>query len=134
MGYATRDGEIRLIELPDATLGELRNYIGSVAASADGGLIGVSSPEGSTILAIDPDTATVVASLGLENGCGIAPDTVARAAAAGANVLVAGSALFRDPAGLAHAVADLRDRASAEGSASSSAASRTRNDAGQSEP
>ncbi|HEU4840014.1 MAG TPA: ribulose-phosphate 3-epimerase [Ilumatobacteraceae bacterium] len=44
---------------------------------------------------------------------GIAPDTVARAAAAGANVLVAGSALFRDPAGLAHAVADLRDRATA---------------------
>ena len=31
---------------------------------------------------------------------GIAPDTVAGAAAAGANVLVAGSALFRDPAGL----------------------------------
>ena len=42
---------------------------------------------------------------------GIAPDTVAGAAAAGANVLVAGSALFRDPDGLAHAVADLRQRA-----------------------
>jgi len=44
---------------------------------------------------------------------GIAPDTVAGAAAAGANVLVAGSALFRDPEGLAHAVADLRSRAEA---------------------
>ncbi|HEX9995261.1 MAG TPA: ribulose-phosphate 3-epimerase [Acidimicrobiales bacterium] len=42
---------------------------------------------------------------------GIAPATVAGAAAAGANVLVAGSALFRDPEGLAHAVADLRHRA-----------------------
>jgi ribulose-phosphate 3-epimerase len=42
---------------------------------------------------------------------GIGPDTVARAAAAGANVLVAGSALYRDPAGLGHAVADLRARA-----------------------
>jgi ribulose-phosphate 3-epimerase len=44
---------------------------------------------------------------------GIAPDTVAGAAAAGANVLVAGSALFRDPEGLAHAVTDLRSRAEA---------------------
>ena len=87
VGYATRDGEIRLIELPDATLGELRNYIGSVAASADGGLIGVSSPEGNTILAIDPDTATVVASLGLENGCGIAPDSVGLLASSGEGAL-----------------------------------------------
>lgn len=42
---------------------------------------------------------------------GIGPATVAGAVAAGANVLVAGSALFRDPNGLAHAVADLRARA-----------------------
>jgi ribulose-phosphate 3-epimerase len=39
---------------------------------------------------------------------GIAPDTVARAAGAGANVLVAGSALFGDPDGLEHAVTELR--------------------------
>jgi ribulose-phosphate 3-epimerase len=44
---------------------------------------------------------------------GIGPSTVAGAVAAGANVLVAGSALFRDPEGLAHAVADLRKRAEA---------------------
>ena len=42
---------------------------------------------------------------------GIAPDTVGGAASAGANVLVAGSALYRDPEGLGHAVADLRARA-----------------------
>jgi len=42
---------------------------------------------------------------------GISPDTVAGAAAAGANILVAGSALFRDPKGLEHAVSDLRVRA-----------------------
>jgi len=39
---------------------------------------------------------------------GIAPATVAGAAAAGANVLVAGSALFEDPEGLEHAVTELR--------------------------
>lgn len=44
---------------------------------------------------------------------GIGPDTIAAATAAGANVLVAGSALYRDPLGLQHAVADLRSRANA---------------------
>jgi ribulose-phosphate 3-epimerase len=44
----------------------------------------------------------------LEVDGGIAPATVQGAAAAGANVLVAGSALFRDPLGLEHAVAELR--------------------------
>lgn len=44
---------------------------------------------------------------------GIGPATVAGAAAAGANVLIAGTALYRDPRGLAHAVAELRARAQA---------------------
>jgi ribulose-phosphate 3-epimerase len=44
---------------------------------------------------------------------GIAPGTIAAATGAGANVFVAGSALFRDPAGLAHAVEELRTRAMA---------------------
>ena len=47
----------------------------------------------------------------LEVDGGIGPDTIAGAAAAGADVLVAGSALFRDPEGLEHAVSDLRSRA-----------------------
>ena len=42
---------------------------------------------------------------------GIGPATIAGAATAGANVLIAGSALYRDPEGLGHAVADLRQRA-----------------------
>ena len=44
---------------------------------------------------------------------GITPGTVTGAARAGANVLVAGSALFRDPQGLEHAVTELRDLATA---------------------
>ncbi len=72
IGYATLDGEIRLIKLPESTLDGLRNYIGSVAASADGGLIGVTSPEGDMILAIDAEGGTPVASGLLRNGCGIA--------------------------------------------------------------
>src|SRR5688572_20697161 len=44
---------------------------------------------------------------------GIAPSTITGAAAAGANILVAGSALYRDPEGLAHAVTELRELAEA---------------------
>lgn len=44
---------------------------------------------------------------------GITPATVAGAVAAGANVLIAGSALYRDPEGLGHAIGDLRARAEA---------------------
>jgi len=49
----------------------------------------------------------------LEVDGGIGPDTVAGAASAGANVLVAGSALFRDPMGLEHAVTEIRAKATA---------------------
>jgi ribulose-phosphate 3-epimerase len=49
----------------------------------------------------------------LEVDGGIGPTTVGGAVAAGANVLVAGSALFRDPEGLAHAVGELRALATA---------------------
>lgn len=74
VGYATRDGDIRLIELPRESLTGLRNYVGSVAASRDGSLIAVSSPEGNSIVAIDAATGRLSASIGLDNGCGIAAD------------------------------------------------------------
>jgi len=44
---------------------------------------------------------------------GISPTTIAGAARAGANVLIAGSALYRDPKGLGHAVTELRALANA---------------------
>ena len=44
---------------------------------------------------------------------GIATSTIAPAIAAGANVMVAGSALYRDPEGLEHAVTELRELAEA---------------------
>ena len=51
---------------------------------------------------------------------GISADTIEGAAAAGANVLVSGSALFRYDEGLAHGVADLRCRAEAAAAAAAS--------------
>ncbi len=55
--------------------------------------------------------AAGLAQVDVEVDGGVGPDTVAGAVRAGANVLVAGSALYRDPKGLTHAVADLRKRA-----------------------
>ncbi|MFM9225379.1 MAG: ribulose-phosphate 3-epimerase [Actinomycetota bacterium] len=49
----------------------------------------------------------------LEVDGGIGPSTIAGAARAGANVLLAGSALDRDPKGLGHAVSELRSLAEA---------------------
>ncbi len=70
------------------------------------------------IPAMESKVSEVAAMIGerpidLEVDGGIGPDTVAGATAAGANVLVSGSALYRDPEGLGHAVADLRARAEA---------------------
>jgi len=44
---------------------------------------------------------------------GISNKTIAGAAKAGANVLIAGSALFKEPKGLKHAVSELRAAATA---------------------
>ena len=49
----------------------------------------------------------------LEVDGGIGPSTIAGAAQAGARAFIAGSALYRDPEGLEHAVTDLRARATA---------------------
>jgi ribulose-phosphate 3-epimerase len=59
------------------------------------------------------DEAGLSDTVDLEVDGGIGPSTIAGAAAAGANVLIAGSALYKDPEGLEHAVADLRARAEA---------------------
>lgn len=47
----------------------------------------------------------------LEVDGGISAKTVAGAARAGARALIAGSALYKDPEGLEHAVSEIRDRA-----------------------
>ncbi len=97
VGYATREGEIRLIELPEGTLEDLRNYVGSVAASTDGAIIGVSSPEGNTILALDAATGGVIEALSMRNGCGIAGDAAGLLASSGDGELagLAGSGVAR---------------------------------------
>ena len=80
--------------------------------------------------AMEPKLAELAA-LADELGCdvdievdgGVAPETIGGAAGAGANVFVAGTALWRDAAGIPHAIADLRSRAEAARGPGLSAAS-----------
>ncbi|KKB75824.1 hypothetical protein VW35_18820 [Devosia soli] len=88
VGYATMDGEIRLIELPPGTLSDLRNYVGSVAASIDGGCIAVSSPEGDLLVAIDTDGKRPVLVETLRNGCGLAADQAGFVATSGKGEMI----------------------------------------------
>lgn len=74
VGYATMDGEIRLIELPTDTLRDLRNYVGSVAASIDGNIVAISSPQGNLLVAIDAEAQIPTVVESLRNGCGLAAD------------------------------------------------------------
>ena len=53
------------------------------------------------------------AAVNVEVDGGISNKTIAGAAKAGANVLIAGSALFKEPKGLKHAVSELRAAATA---------------------
>ena len=59
------------------------------------------------------DAAGLADSVHVEVDGGIGPATVSGAASAGANLLIAGSALYRDPKGLRHTVDDLRAKATA---------------------
>lgn len=88
VGYATMDGDIRLIELPPQTLGDLRNYVGSVAASADGDMIAVSSPQGDLLVAIDTQSRRPVLVETLRNGCGLAADNAGFVATSGMGEMI----------------------------------------------
>ncbi|WDR05010.1 DUF1513 domain-containing protein [Devosia rhodophyticola] len=87
IGYATRDGEIKLVELPGDLLADMRNYIGSVAVSADGEMIGVSSPVGNLVVAISAETGRPSVIETVRNGCGLAPQGAGFIASSGDGAL-----------------------------------------------
>ncbi|KFC62561.1 Hypothetical protein precursor [Devosia sp. LC5] len=96
VGYATMDGEIRLIELPLDTLRDLRNYVGSVAVSADGASVAVSSPEGDLLVAFDAEGGRPVLVETLRNGCGLAADGAGFVATSGMGEMVGLAGAERD--------------------------------------
>lgn len=96
VGHATLDGEISLVELPPETLADLRNYVGSVAASADGNTVAVSSPEGDLLVAIDVEGRRPVLVETLRNGCGLAADGAGFVATSGEGEMIGIAGAERD--------------------------------------
>ena len=96
VGFATMDGEIKLIELPDDALRDLRNYVGSVAASADGSTIAISSPGGDLLVAIDVEGRRPVLVETLRNGCGLAADGAGFVATSGMGEMIGIAGAERD--------------------------------------
>ena len=74
IGYATVDGDIRLIELPPEELRGMRNYVGGLAISDDRRTILASSPVGGAVLTIDAATSRAGQLFDLRATCGAAPD------------------------------------------------------------
>lgn len=83
VGYATLDGDIRLIELPPDALSGLGNYVGGLAISTDRSVLAVSSPVGGTVLTIDTTTAKPSGLVDLSYTCGVAPDRAGFLASSG---------------------------------------------------
>lgn len=78
IGRATRDSAIRLIE-PKAAMGiELKGYIGSVAASGDGGIIAASAPKAGRIIYVRSSDGGIVGDSPLADGCGVAGEEHSR--------------------------------------------------------
>ncbi|WP_338723334.1 DUF1513 domain-containing protein [Devosia sp. XK-2] len=88
VGFATMEGEIRLMELPADTLIDLRNYVGSVAASADGHTIAISSPQGDRLVAIDTERQRPILVEALRSGCGLAADRAGFVATSGTGEMI----------------------------------------------
>lgn len=96
VGHASMDGDIALVELPAGTLADLRNYVGSVAASADGSMVAVSSPEGDLLVAIDTEGRRPVLVETLRNGCGLAADGAGFVATSGQGEMIGIAGAERD--------------------------------------
>ncbi|APE42731.1 twin-arginine translocation pathway signal [Sulfitobacter alexandrii] len=73
VGLHRRGSEITLFDAPAEAVDRMQGYIGSVACSADGATIAVTSPRGGMVQFYDTATMALTRSEALEDVCGIAP-------------------------------------------------------------
>jgi hypothetical protein len=74
LGFATLEGDIRLIELPPESLNGLGGYVGGLAMSRDGETLAVSSPVGGSVVTVETATGRVAEVLSFAHTCGVATD------------------------------------------------------------
>ncbi|MGD9914012.1 MAG: DUF1513 domain-containing protein [Rhizobiaceae bacterium] len=87
VGVARRGEDLRLIDIADDALADLRNYVGSVAANRDANIVAVSSPQGNAFLTFDATTGEVLARQSLQEVCGLAADAAGFLATTGTGLL-----------------------------------------------
>lgn len=73
VGRHRKGAQPELFAGPDETLRDLKNYVGSLALSADGALIATSSPVGGKVAFWDTVTGNCVGQADIFDGCGVAP-------------------------------------------------------------
>jgi hypothetical protein len=88
VGRARPGESFGLIEMPEDVLGGLRNYVGSISANTEAGMIAVSSPQGNSLILIEAAGERVVSTQPLAEVCGIAPDRSGFLATTGAGEIV----------------------------------------------
>jgi uncharacterized protein len=73
IGFHARGEQPVIVPAPPATQSALRNYIGSVTADADGGIVAASAPKGSLVTYWDVASRRFLGTCELGDGCGLAP-------------------------------------------------------------
>ncbi|MDX2288859.1 MAG: DUF1513 domain-containing protein [Hyphomicrobiaceae bacterium] len=73
VGSAGRDRQLVLVPATDGIGPDLKGYIGSVAASADGRIVAASAPRAGRTLFVDASTGRLVGERRIADGCGVAP-------------------------------------------------------------
>ncbi len=90
VGMARRGDEIAMLDMPGEDLLGLRNYVGSVAANREAGLVAVSSPQGNSLAIIDTRARRLREVRRLVEVCGIAPEGADYLVSTGTGELVDG--------------------------------------------
>lgn len=72
VGFSRQGEDLKMIDIAPEPLAALSNYVGSVAANADGSRIAFASPVGGTILTVDAKSGAAAGRYSLTDGCGLA--------------------------------------------------------------
>jgi hypothetical protein len=73
VGYHQRGRAIQMLEGSAEVLRSFRNYIGSMAVDATGGVVATSSPVGGLVAYWDAGSGRLLGTTALPDGCGVAP-------------------------------------------------------------
>ncbi|MFN0263624.1 DUF1513 domain-containing protein [Tepidamorphus sp. 3E244] len=86
-GFHARGQDIRFCDVDNADWQAFDNYVGSVAASADGERIAMSSPRGGVLYVWDSKTGGIVSRRSIADVCGLAPEHSGFLASDGAGIM-----------------------------------------------